>query len=94
MRQRAEDCAEHENCTVGIGLEGDRELWRSHMTADIPVEVRLNPDHPEIEDHRGGRGGRKLRWREADDEEARKMGWTEEDRQRVRSHARARKLLD
>jgi hypothetical protein len=52
--QRIEKCDEHEHCT--LITDGDWPdqpgSWRSHMTADVPAEVRLNIDYPEADDAR------------------------------------------
>lgn len=53
--QRVDHCDEHEGCTVITDGDWPDQVgsWRSHMSADVPAEVRLSLDNPEAEDHRG-----------------------------------------
>lgn len=54
----------------------------SHMHSDVPPEVRLNIDYPEVEDRRQGSPVKRT-WKLAADEHLHHLGWSEEDRRRV-----------
>jgi hypothetical protein len=60
----------------------DRGIYStSHLHSDVPPEVRINIDYPEIEDRRGGKK-QKLKWRLAEREHLRHLGWSDEDHRR------------
>lgn len=89
--QEVRDC-ENEDCTDIVGILDGEIVWVSHAPSDIPPEVRLNLDYPEVEERRKGKPKKKLRWREPSAEEAAAMHWTEGDRARMREGARKRGL--
>ena len=89
--QHAEQCPEHLSCTVIVGEQGGREVWRSHMSDFVPPEVRINLDYPDLNDRRG-LTPKSLRWRLADLEHLEHLGWDAETHRRVAYHAAARGL--
>lgn len=60
--QRIDNCPQHADCTLisdgswvyeaEHGFVFNGLGWVSHLSAEVPAEVRLNLDYPEAEDHR------------------------------------------
>lgn len=89
--QHAERCSDHPGCTRIVGEQNGREVWRSCAPDTVPPEVRVNLDHPDVEDRRG-RQPKQVRWRLPTPDEAQGLGWDDETVRMVAYHARARKL--
>lgn len=66
-----------------LGIFNGREVWQSRMTAEIDPVLRLNLDFPEAVDHRLGGQGATVRWRLATREEAVKLGWRRNNRDKT-----------
>ena len=79
--QHAENCADHSNCCVIVGVQDGLEVWRSHLDSTVAPEARINVDHPSVEDRRGTPTTKQ--WRLANDAELAALGWDDEVRRRV-----------